>query len=332
MIYRRRMSRPAPFDATNSSATTQPVLLIAGPTASGKSALALRVAEAIGGEIVGADALQIYRDLPLLSAQPSAEELARVPHHLVGTVDGTDGWSVGRWLTAATAALAGIAARGRPAVVVGGTGLYFRALTHGLAEIPQVPATAREEAARTFDLLGENAFRAALAVHDPAAAARIAAGDRQRLSRAFEVAIATGRSLSDWQAQAAPPPLPAGSWRGVVLEPPREALYARCDLRLETMIGQGVLEEVRTLTARKLDAALPVMKAVGVREFAAHLAGELSLAEALSLAQQETRRYAKRQTTWFRNQAPDWPRIAEIDPDAQWRRFFALNPSLTHPG
>ncbi|MBQ1542023.1 MAG: tRNA (adenosine(37)-N6)-dimethylallyltransferase MiaA [Caulobacteraceae bacterium] len=323
------MSRPAPFDATNSSATTQPVLLIAGPTASGKSALALRVAEAVDGEIVGADALQIYRDLPLLSAQPSAGELARVPHHLVGTVDGADGWSVGRWLTAATAALADIAARGRPAVVVGGTGLYFRALTQGLAEIPAVPPEAREEAARTFDLLGEDAFRAALADRDPAAAARIAPGDRQRLSRAFEVALATGRALSDWQADAAPPPLPAGAWRAVALDPPRQALYARCDARLEAMLAQGVLDEVRALVARGLDPALPVMKAVGVREFAAHLAGALALDEALSLAQQETRRYAKRQATWLRNQTPDWPRVAGLDPEAQWRQFFALNPGLT---
>ena len=285
-----------------------PVLLIAGPTASGKSALALRLAQAMGGEIVNADAMQIYAGLRVLTARPSAEEEARAPHHLFGVADAADAWSAGRWQRAALEVLAGIAARGRPAIVVGGTGLYLRALTEGLAEIPPVPRKVRAETAEAFEHLGEEAFRRALAVHDPAAAARIAPGDRQRLCRAWEVRAASGRALSDWQG-ATSPALAPGAWRAVVLEPAREDLYARCDTRLERMIGEGALEEVRALVARGLDPALPALKAVGVRELAAHLRGELSLPQALATAQQETRRYAKRQLTWLRNQVPDWERV-----------------------
>jgi tRNA dimethylallyltransferase len=292
-----------------------PVLLIAGPTASGKSALALRLAERLDGELVNADALQLYADLRILSARPAAEEEAVAPHHLFGLADGADGWSVGRWLGAALPILADIAARGRRAIVVGGTGLYFRALTKGLADIPAVPAAARQAAAAAFDRLGEDAFRQAVASRDPAAAARIAPGDRQRLLRAYEVVEATGRALTDWQA-GTEAPLRSDRWRAVVLEPDRETLYARCDARLQAMVEAGALSEVRTLMDRRLDPLAPVMKAVGVRELAAHLAGELPLAEAIALAQQETRRYAKRQLTWFRNQTPEWERLrneAEVD-------------------
>jgi tRNA dimethylallyltransferase len=304
-----------------SHAEAKPVLLIAGPTASGKSALALRLAERLDGEIVNADALQLYADLRVLTARPTAEEEAGAPHHLFGVADGADGWSVGRWLAATLPVLDAIAARGRQAIVVGGTGLYFRALTQGLAEIPAVPAALRQAAAETFARLGEDAFRKALAQRDPRAAARIEIGDRQRLLRAYEVAEATGKALSDWQSDTAPPLGPDG-WRTVVLEPDRETLYARCDVRLHAMIEGGALEEVRGLMMRNLDPAAPVMKAVGLREFAAHLRGELPLPEAITLAQQETRRYAKRQMTWFRNQTPDWPRLAG---EADMERF-SLDP------
>ena len=285
------------------------VWLIAGPTASGKSALAVRLAETIGGEIVNADSMQVYRDLEVLTARPSAAETARVPHHLYGVADAADGWSVGRWLEAATAALADIATRGRSAVVVGGTGLYFVALTQGLADIPPVPAAARDAAGERYDQDGEAAVRAMLRDLDPAAEARIAANDRQRLVRALSVAQATGRSLSDWQADTRPA---LSDYRAVVLEPPREALYARCDARFAAMAGRGALEEARALLARGLDPALPLMKAVGLRELGRHLSGELSLEAAMALGAQETRRYAKRQTTWFRNQTPDWPRVRDL--------------------
>jgi tRNA dimethylallyltransferase len=304
------------------------IWLIAGPTASGKSALALALAEAIGGEIVNADSQQLYRDLPILSARPSPEETARAPHHLFGVADAADGWSVGRWLRAAAETLSEVAKRGRPAIVVGGTGLYFRALTQGLAEIPEVPAFVRRVAETDYAALGEAPFRARLAEVDPAAAARIAVGDRQRLVRAWEVYSATGSAISDLQASGAPALAP-GSWTGVVLEPAREALYARCDARLAGMLEAGALAEVAALAARGLDPDLPAMKAVGVREFAAYLRGEITLEAALALARQETRRYAKRQMTWARGQMKDWPRIAELERRDQWRQFLALNPGLT---
>ena len=299
------------------------IWLIAGPTASGKSALALRLAERAGAEIVNADALQLYADLRVLTARPSPEEEGRAPHHLFGVADAADGWSSGRWLRACVETLEAIAARGRPAIVVGGTGLYFHALTRGLAEIPQTPPAARRQAAADFDAMGEAAFRARLAAADPAAAARIAPNDRQRLSRAWEVFVATGVALTDWQGRTAPA-LAADAWRGVVLEPPRDVLYDRCDARLDAMVAEGALAEAAALAARGLDPALPAMKAVGVRELAAHIHGEAALPEAISAAQQETRRYAKRQLTWLRNQMGDWPRLTAADADGRWAQFLAL--------
>ena len=286
-----------------------PIFLIAGPTASGKSALALRLAERVGGEIINADALQLYADLRLLTARPSGDEEARAPHHLYGVADGADGWSAGRWLRAARQTLNEVAARGRPAIVTGGTGLYFKALTEGLADIPPVPEDERLKAQAQFDALGEEAFRARLAARDPAAAARIAPGDRQRLVRASEVLAASGRALSDWQADTAPA-LPQGTWRALALEPPRPLLYARCDARLDAIVEAGALEEVQRLMGRGLNDALPIMKAVGFRELAAHLDGRLSLEDAMTQAKMQTRRYAKRQSTWLRNQAPDWQRLS----------------------
>jgi tRNA dimethylallyltransferase len=293
------------------------IWLIAGPTASGKSALALRLARQIGGEVVNADALQLYRDLSVLSARPTPAEEALAPHHLFGIADAADGWSVGRWLRATTDVLADIEARRAPAIVVGGTGLYFRALTTGLADIPAVPAATRRAAEQAFDAEGEPAFRAALRAVDARAEARIAAGDRQRLTRALAVAETSGRPLSAWQADTKPE-LEPGSWRAVVLEPPRERLYARIDERLVRMVAAGAVAEARALIARGLDPRLPAMKAVGLRELADPA---LSPSDALAAAQQATRRYAKRQLTWFRNQTPDWPRIEALDGDEQWQAF-----------
>jgi tRNA dimethylallyltransferase len=304
------------------------IWLIAGPTASGKSALALRLARQTGGEIVNADALQLYNDLSALSARPTPEEEAIAPHHLFGVADGADGWSVGRWLRAAEPVIAAINSRGRPAIVVGGTGLYFKALTEGLADVPAVPDDVRDAVEAQYDAEGEAAARARLAQADPAAAARIAPGDRQRLTRALGVLQATGRPLSAWQA-ATRPALAHDAWRALALEPPRDGLYDRCDARLTTMLDAGALDEVAALAARGLDPRLPVMKAVGVREFTAHLAGEISLAQALENARRETRRYAKRQLTWLRNQMAGWPRATSLDPEAQWA---AIPWAATGPG
>lgn len=289
--------------------------------------MALRLAETTGAEIVNADALQIYRDLRVLSARPTTEEEARAPHHLFGVADAADGWTVGRWLKAALAVLDDIQARNRPAIVVGGTGLYFRALTHGLADIPSVPVALQRDVEGRFDASGEAAFRDRLRAADPIAEARITANDRQRLTRALAVSEATGRALSTWQADTRPA-LRADSWRAVVLDPPREALHARCDQRLELMMAQGAVEEAVALAARGLESRLPAMKAVGLRELAAYARGETSRGQALSAAQAATRQYAKRQTTWFRNQTPDWPRVSPIGTEDQWK---ALARTLTAP-
>ena len=299
------------------------VWLIAGPTASGKSALALRLAEALGGEVVNADSMQLYADLAVLTARPSPAQLARAPHHLYGVTDAAEAWSVGRWLAATRSTLADIASRGRPAVVTGGTGLYFSALTAGLADIPAVPPALRDAATALYEAAGEDAVRAALAGRDPASAERIQPGDRQRLIRALSVAQATGRPLSDWQA-ATPPTLPPGAFAAAVLDPPRAALYARCDRRLEAMIEDGALGEVAALLGRNLSPTLPALKALGVREIGQHLEGRLSLAEAVSQAQLQTRRYAKRQSTWFRNQTPGWPRIGAVEAQRQWEALWEL--------
>lgn len=285
------------------------IWLIAGPTASGKSAHALQLAERIGGEIVNADSMQIYAGLRVLTAGPSPDETASAPHHLFEVVDAAVAWSVGRWLEAATKTLAEIEARGAPAIVVGGTGLYFRALTHGLADVPPVSETQREVSGLLYAARGEEEFREILKPLDPEAEARIEVGDRQRLVRAHAVAIATGKSLTAWQTDTKPALAP-GRWKGVVLDPPRAELYARCDARLSVMVEQGALDEVAAMEARGLDPSLPALKAVGYREFAAHLRGETTLDQALDAARQETRRYAKRQLTWFRNQTPDWERIS----------------------
>lgn len=283
------------------------VLLIAGPTASGKSRLALARARETGAVIVNADSQQLYADLRVLSARPTPEDEAQAEHRLYGVADAADAWSVGRWARAVTPLLAELTDEGRTALIVGGTGLYFTALTRGIADIPGVPVAAREAADEAYDFLGEVAFRARLAERDPAAAAAIAPGDRQRLGRALAVAETTGRSLSDWQSETRPLLAP-GTYDRLVIEPEREALYAACDRRVGDMVRDGALYEVRALMRRRLNPELPAMKAVGVRDFAAHLKGKVTLEAAMDSVRQATRNYAKRQLTWFRNQTPDWPR------------------------
>ena len=284
-----------------------PITLIAGPTASGKSRLALERARATGAAIVNADSQQLYADLRVLTARPSRDEERQAPHHLYGTVDAAEAWSVGRWTRAVLPLIDALASQGHPILIVGGTGLYFTALTKGLADIPEVPTEARDEAMALYDTEGEAAFRLRLITVDPPAEAGIESGDRQRLTRAFAVARSTGRSLSDWQAGTTPL-LQPGTYDRLVLEPDRETLYAHCDARVLAMMQDGALEEVRALIARDLDPALPAMKAVGVREIAAWLAGETTRADAVAALQQATRNYAKRQLTWFRNQCRDWAR------------------------
>lgn len=277
-----------------------PVILIAGPTASGKSALALALAELYRGTVINADSMQVYRDLRILTARPDAAALARTPHRLYGYLDASEHGSVADWLGRADAAIGEAREAGRLPIVVGGTGLYLRALQHGLAAVPEIPAAIRAEAIELHRLLGGAAFRERLASVDPVAAARLAANDRQRLIRAFEVVSATGIPVHEWRARGNPPmPYRFG---GILLLPPRQALYEACDTRFRAMIAAGALDELKALAARHLDPDLPAMKALGNPQLLRHLRGELGLDQAVGLAVQATRRYAKRQMTWFRHQ------------------------------
>jgi tRNA dimethylallyltransferase len=286
-----------------------PVTLIGGATASGKSRLALDLARATGAVIVNADSQQLYADLRVLTARPGADEEAQAEHRLYGVADATDAWSVGKWLRAVEALLNEYGPARRPVIFVGGTGLYFNALTRGLADIPPVPPEVRAEVDARFDDEGETRFRQALAGIDRPAEAAIEKGDRQRLVRAMAVAQVAGRPLSALRADTRPILAP-GSYEAVVVEPDRGALYAACDTRVSVMMANGALEEVRALMARDLPHGLPIMKAVGVRELSAYLRGDTGLDDVLDIMRQATRNYAKRQLTWFRNQTPDWRRVA----------------------
>jgi tRNA dimethylallyltransferase len=286
------------------------IIVIAGPTASGKSALALGLAEALGGTIINADSMQIYRDLALVTARPGPAELARAPHRLYGVLDGAELCSAARWAALARAAITDSAAAGSLPILCGGTGLYLRTLLHGIAAVPEIPDDFRRRARQRHAELGAAAFRAELSRLDPVGAARLEPGDTQRLIRAYEVVSATGAPLGEWQRRQ---PIEPGGLAPVIftLLPPREALYASIDARFAGMVEAGALDEVRALIARRLDQDLPVMKAVGVPELSAYLAGNLALDAAIGAAQQASRRYAKRQFTWFRHQMPEASVITE---------------------
>jgi tRNA dimethylallyltransferase len=286
--------------------TRPPAILIAGPTASGKSALALALAEKLGGVIVNADSMQVYRDLRVITARPTAAEEALAPHVLYGHVDAAERYSVGAWCVDAGAALAAAARDTRPAIVVGGTGLYFEALTKGLAAVPRIGEDVRAAVRARLEAQGAAALHAELARADPVMAQRLRPGDRSRIARALEVVLATGRSLSDWHREGMPPPLDAARAIKVFLDPERGELQRRIEARFAAMLVAGALEEVRALATRALDPALPAMKAHGVPWLIRHLNGEITLAEAALGGVRDTWRYTKRQATWFRNRMPDW--------------------------
>ena len=258
--------------------------------------------------------MQIYDGLHLITARPDAQETARVAHHLFGIADPAERWSVGRWANAALGAMSDIRGRDRAPVLVGGTGLYFAALTRGLAPIPEIGEEARSRAAEILDQGGVEALRETAVRIDPDATARVDASDRQRLQRIVEVGFETGEPISRLR-EATEPRLPAKAWRGVVIEPDRETLYTRIDQRFDRMLAAGALEEVEAFAERGLDPSLPAMKALGVLPLIAHLRGEMSLDEAVETAKRDSRRYAKRQLTWFRNQTASWPRIRSLDPE-----------------
>lgn len=281
--------------------TQRRLILIGGPTASGKSALAVQMAQNCAGTVINADAMQIYAGLPVLTAQPAAADKQAIPHLLYEIMDAAEASSAGKWLALALQAIEDVWRAGRTPIVTGGTGMYFRALTEGLADIPPIPDEVRAAASTLYDELGEAKFRDLLRRIDPAGADSFAANDRQRLIRAYEVACHTGKPIHIWQREGGRA-LPDCVIERHVVMPPREVLYTRCDARFIQMMEMGAIEEVRSLMARALNPDLPAMKILGVREIAAFLCGEVSRDDAVVRAQQMTRNYAKRQMTWFRNQ------------------------------
>jgi tRNA dimethylallyltransferase len=287
-------------------------VLIAGPTASGKSALGLLLAERLGGAIINADAMQVYRELRVVSARPSVEEEAQAPHYLYGFASAYEAYSVARWASHAADALAEVRQRGLVPIFVGGTGLYFAVLLKGLSPIPEIHASIRVEARMKLQELGNQRFHEELSKRDPVMGARLDVGDGQRLVRAWEVLEATGQSLDEWQKLKGTPVL-TGKLARFVVKPNRDWLRAQIARRFDAMMAEGALEEVRALGP--ISDELPAARALGVPQLMAHLRGEVTLADAVERAVIETRQFAKRQMTWFRHQMPDWTFIERSAPN-----------------
>lgn len=283
-----------------------PLALIAGPTASGKSALAIALAQRANGVVINCDASQVYADLAILSARPSREEMTQAPHRLFGHIDGAEACSAARWAAEARIEIATAHVRGQLPILVGGTGLYIRTLLDGIAPVPEIAAEVRA----TVRAMPVTQAHAALAQEDPDAAARLAPADTTRVARALEVVRSTGRTLAEWQRHKVGGIADGISLRPLVLRPPRDWLLDRCDRRFLAMLDDGAVEEVRALIARTLNPMLPVMRAIGVREIAAWDAGEIDRDVMIARGQLATRQYAKRQYTWFSNQPP-----------ASWHRY-----------
>jgi tRNA dimethylallyltransferase len=284
-------------------------VLIAGPTGSGKSCLALALAERLGGAVINADSMQVYRDLCILTARPGPGDLARAPHRLFGFVDAAEAYSAGRYARDAAAAIAEVRGLGLTPILVGGTGLYLRALTEGLSPIPDVPAEIRRHWRAEVARLGPAAAHALLAARDPEMARRLGPTDPQRVARALEVLEATGRSLGDWQRLPGLPIVDAAGALRLVVSLPREEVYRRCEARLDAMIREGALAEARALAARRLPRDLPIMRAVGLRPLLLHLEGKSTLEAAVAAAKRETRHYVRRQMTWISRNMIAWKHI-----------------------
>jgi tRNA dimethylallyltransferase len=300
-------------------------VLIAGPTASGKSALALALAGRYGGIVVNADSMQVYRDLRIITARPTPADEARAEHRLYGHVDAAAAYSVGHWIADVARVLDAAAARDQLAILVGGTGLYFKALTRGLAAVPPIPARVRTTMRARLAAEGPAALHAELARRDPTGATALRPGDGVRIVRALEVIEATGRPLSQWHSDGMAALVDPARAVKIFLAPERAALKHRIDARFAAMMAAGALEEVRALDARGLDPLQPVLKAHGVPWLRRALAGEMPLEEALAAAKRDTWRYTKRQFTWFRHQLPDWPWAAA---EAEHMVNEALKPLL----
>lgn len=306
-------------------------VLIAGPTASGKSALALALAEATGGVVINTDSMQVYRDLRIITARPSPEEEARVPHRLYGYCDAAVNCSAGTWVADAAAALAEARAANLLPIFIGGTGLYFKALTRGLSAVPPIPQRVRDDVRARMERDGVEALHAELARRDPVSGEKLKPRDSARVARALEVIEATGRALPDWHRDGLPPLLEPEGVKAVFLAPERKDLYAQIDRRFTAMMDAGALDEVAALAARKLDPMLPAMKAHGVPALIGYLAGAITLEQAVYTGQIDTRHYAKRQFTWFRHQLPEFEWVA---PDAarEWlTHALSLSPNAGKP-
>ncbi|MCC5996894.1 MAG: tRNA (adenosine(37)-N6)-dimethylallyltransferase MiaA [Oceanicaulis sp.] len=297
--------------------------MLGGPTASGKTALSLHAARRLGAEIINADSMQVYDGLSILTARPSAHELDAAPHHLFGVIDPSRRCSAGRWARMALEVIEDIRSRGRRVILAGGTGLYFKVMLDGLAPAPDIPPDIAAEVQALADAGGLDALRERAEALDPDGAARVKHGDRQRLMRLIAVARAAGRPLSELQAETRPL-IDPGAVAGVAILPAREGLYARIEARFDAMMAGGALDEARALAARELDPDLPAMKAVGLPPLLEHLAGRCSLDASIETAKRDTRRYAKRQYTWFSNQHPGWARITRLDPDGARAELDAI--------
>lgn len=298
-------------------------VLIAGPTASGKSALGLALADRLDGEIINADSMQVYGDLRIVTARPSAEEEAQARHHLYGHVSADTVYSTGQWLTDAISAVRQVQDRGKVPIVLGGTGLYFRALTEGFVEVPTIPDDIRGDTRAEVDEIGPVAAHGLLREVDPDWADQVHENDPQRIARGLEVFRATGRPLSVWQAEPVATP-DLGPVAKIVLEPDREWLVERIHRRFRLMVEAGAVEEVKALLKQGLAPSLPAMKALGVPELGGYLAGEMSLEEAIEAAAIKSRQYAKRQSTWFRQQMISWNKVFAQDLESQVTKIFSF--------
>ncbi len=303
-------------------------VLIAGPTASGKSVLAVELARATGGVVINADSMQVYRDLRILTARPMPDQEAEAPHRLYGHLDAAINCSVGIWLDDARKALAAAEREGRLPIFVGGTGLYFKALLRGLSAIPPVPPDIREAIRARLERDGIEALHRELSARDPVAGSRLKPRDRARVPRALEVLEATGKPIGEWHADGLPPLLRPDEVQAVFLAPDRAELRARIDQRFARMLGLGALDEIAALALRNLDPMLPAMKALGVPPLLKHLRGEIPLHDARELGSAETRQYAKRQFTWFRHQLPEFAWVAP----AKAQNLLSVAKTSSHSG
>ncbi|MEL6861683.1 MAG: tRNA (adenosine(37)-N6)-dimethylallyltransferase MiaA [Pseudomonadota bacterium] len=302
----------------------KPAILIHGPTASGKSQLSVALAKRLDGEVINADSMQVYRDLRVISARPAASEMDGVPHHLFGHVSAGERYSTGKWLDEIKPLISKVQRRGKVPIIIGGTGLYHLALIEGLSKIPPVPEDVRADVTEIYKAGGVAALREKLERVDLETAEKLGEGDRQRLSRALEVWLATGKSISSFQGKKGNSILGPKEWMGVALTPARARLYARIDRRFEGMLMEGAMEEARGLASQELPEDLPAMKAHGIPWLLAYLKGEMSAENAAENAKRDTRRYAKRQFTWIGRQFPFWPRVPSLSLEDRMRVILAL--------